>query len=102
MSTKKKNSPAPTVPPVTTDANAPEVTAPTAPAAEAEKPKAEKPKAEKPKAATKSLVVAEEVLKGIFNDDPKGKYFSKDGETFLNEEQLEKLEDKSGYEKFEK
>jgi hypothetical protein len=96
MSTKKKNSPAPAVPPVTPDANALEVTAPTA------STETEKPKAEKPKAAEKSLVVAEEVLKGIFNDDPKGKYFSKDGETFLNEEQFEKLEDKSGYEKFEK
>lgn len=50
---------------------------------------------------TESLAVSEEVLKGIFMDDPKGKYFSKDGETFLNEEQFEKLADQSGFATFQ-
>ena len=68
----------------------------------ATKPKPTPPPAEGEAIEATTLSVSPEILKGIFNDDPKGKYFSKDGETFLNEEQFEKLEDKSGYEKFEK
>lgn len=55
----------------------------------------------KPTGPTDGLVVDQEVLKGIFAYDPAGTYYSKDGETFLNEVQFEELEDKSGFEKFE-
>lgn len=50
---------------------------------------------------TAELVIESAVLKGIFMDDPKGKYFSKDGETFFNEEQFEKLADQSGFATFQ-
>ncbi len=67
----------------------------------ATKPKPTPPPAESEAAAT-GLTVSQEILKGIFNDDPKGVYYSKDGETFFNAEQYEALADKEGYEKFEK
>lgn len=61
---------------------------------------------EKPKTGSKekevNIQVHKSVLDGIFNDDPKGKYFTNDGETFLNESQFSEVKDKSGYQKFEK
>jgi hypothetical protein len=54
-----------------------------------------------PPAPEVKLEVAESVLYSIFNDDPNGVYYSKDGETFLNEVQFEGVTDKSGYQKFE-
>lgn len=58
------------------------------------------PSAEAPE-STSSVAVPSEILKGIFNDDPKGVYYSKDGETFYNEDQFAQIKDQSGFEKFE-
>jgi hypothetical protein len=46
-----------------------------------------------------TLQVSPSLLDAIFNDDPNGVYYSKDGETFLNEVQFEGVTDKSGYQK---
>lgn len=103
MSSKKKTAPTPPQETPATAASTPAELTPAATPPEEAGASDEKPKAvAKPKAAERKLAVAKEVLEGIFADDPKGVYYSKDGETFLNEEQYDKLADKGGYEKFEK